>query len=79
MTDNQIESILDAKFAMFDAMGVYQHHDGITGTAMQHVADDYTRRLKEGMAASNQVYTDLMAELIREKSGLQADDWSMCT
>lgn len=64
---------------MFDAMGVYQHHDGITGTAMQHVADDYTRRLKVGMEASNQVYTSLMADLIKERSGLLADDWAMCT
>ncbi len=79
MTSLQIESILDAKFAMFDAMGIYQHHDGITGTARQHVADDYTRRLNEGMAASNQVYTNLMAELIYQRSGLQADDWAMCT
>jgi len=64
---------------MFDAMGIYQHHDSITGTARQHVADDYTRRLKEGMTASNQVYTDLMAEKIKLRSGLEADDWALCS
>ncbi|GFT23386.1 lysosomal alpha-mannosidase [Trichonephila clavipes] len=32
------------------ALGVIQHHDGITGTEKQHVAEDYTRMLSEGHA-----------------------------
>ncbi|XP_035231456.1 lysosomal alpha-mannosidase-like isoform X2 [Stegodyphus dumicola] len=32
------------------ALGVVQHHDGITGTEKQHVADDYSRLLSEGYA-----------------------------
>lgn len=31
-----------------DAMGVAQHHDGVSGTAAQHVNDDYTKRLYIG-------------------------------
>lgn len=30
------------------ALGVIQHHDGITGTEKQHVAEDYTKMLSEG-------------------------------
>ncbi|KAG1658234.1 Lysosomal alpha-mannosidase [Nymphon striatum] len=31
------------------AMGVVQHHDAVTGTAKQHVTDDYYKRLYKGI------------------------------
>lgn len=34
--------------AMREAMGVMQHHDAITGTEKQHVAEDYARLLSHG-------------------------------
>ena len=41
---------------MLDAMGVYQHHDAISGTAKQRVADDYVRLLDRAIGHNNWVY-----------------------
>ena len=30
-------------------MGIVQHHDAISGTEKQHVANDYAQRLAEGI------------------------------
>lgn len=35
-------------------MGVMQHHDAVTGTEKQHVADDYARILHKGLEACEQ-------------------------
>jgi lysosomal alpha-mannosidase len=35
-----------------EAMGLIQHHDAISGTERQHVADDYVQRLSEGIDAA---------------------------
>lgn len=32
-----------------DASGVAQHHDGVSGTAKQHVTNDYSKRLQRGI------------------------------
>lgn len=32
-----------------DALGVSQHHDAVSGTAKQHVANDYAKRLQAGL------------------------------
>lgn len=32
------------------AMGIMQHHDAVSGTEKQHVANDYARMLDEGVA-----------------------------
>lgn len=37
---------------LVEAMGVLQHHDAVSGTEKQHVADDYAERLSQGTAAA---------------------------
>jgi Alpha mannosidase middle domain len=38
--------------ALEEAISLAQHHDAVTGTAKQHVADDYNMRIAAG-AGSN--------------------------
>ena len=33
-------------------MGLMQHHDAISGTERQHVADDYIQRVSQGVDAA---------------------------
>ncbi|KAL9270422.1 putative alpha-mannosidase [Drosera capensis] len=35
-------------FKLGDALGIAQHHDAVSGTAQQHVTDDYAKRLAMG-------------------------------
>ena len=41
---------------MFNAMGINQHHDAITGTGNQHVANDYARFLYKAMDINSNDY-----------------------
>jgi len=53
----QMVSVLKGKGADYDgnilvmkeAMGTMQHHDAVTGTEKQYVADDYVRTLHKGV------------------------------
>ncbi|XP_035912890.1 lysosomal alpha-mannosidase-like [Anopheles stephensi] len=63
--------------ALRDVMGVMQHHDAITGTEKQHVADDYARMLYEGFEACSANIRSVLNQL----SGYREDgkfDWSYC-
>lgn len=51
---------MGAKEAVLDDMGVYQHHDAISGTARQLVADNYVEHLSRSMAYSSYVFGDLV-------------------
>lgn len=45
VTDKDDQPLFDLE----DASGVAQHHDAVSGTAKQHVANDYSKRLQAGM------------------------------
>lgn len=48
---NAAESLV---FPLKDAMGVYQHHDAITGTQKQAVADSYNLYLANGISKATE-------------------------
>lgn len=47
--------LAEEEFTLKQAMGILQHHDAISGTEKQHVADDYALYLAEGVAACEKV------------------------
>lgn len=53
--------------ALEEAVSLLQHHDAITGTAKQHVANDYHRRLHRGLKEAQAVVTSALEALIRGK------------
>jgi hypothetical protein len=46
-----------------EALGVAQHHDAVSGTAKQHVAFDYARRLAKGEDEAAGVFSDVLSAL----------------
>ena len=50
-----------------EALGVAQHHDAVSGTAKQHVAFDYAKRLAKGVIEASSVFSASLHSL-RKKS-----------
>lgn len=48
-----------------EQMGVMQHHDAVTGTEKQHVADDYSRHLYIALKACNYNAKRILNELVK--------------
>ncbi|KAG6556620.1 hypothetical protein Mapa_001561 [Marchantia paleacea] len=47
-----------------EAMAIVQHHDGVSGTERQHVANDYAKRLSIGAAEAAEVISTALNRLI---------------
>ena len=89
----QIESMKDFKgevglddcrckeplYRLDDAMGVVQHHDAVSGTAKQHVAYDYAKRVQAGIDhAAKSVTNKLKRILLEDAAGEHLGDLELC-
>jgi len=54
-----------------DALGVSQHHDAISGTAKQHVADDYAKRLHAGIDKAASYVSKKIKKMLFNESDLE--------
>ncbi|CAN6472467.1 unnamed protein product [Victoria cruziana] len=54
--------------SLADAIAINQHHDGITGTEKQHVANDYNKRLSIGYSEAEEVVNVALACITEGKS-----------
>ncbi|KAL2629535.1 hypothetical protein R1flu_014221 [Riccia fluitans] len=56
-----------------DAMAIVQHHDGVSGTERQHVANDYSKRLSIGAAEAAEVINTALTRLVSGNAPSSAD------
>jgi len=61
-----------------DAIGVAQHHDAVSGTGKQHVADDYSKKLQTGIDAVSSLVTEKLKAAFLNVSNSTLDNLSFC-
>ena len=57
----------DALGTLSRALGVAQHHDGVSGTERQHVANDYAKRLSIGTDKCQSIIQNSVSSLVNKK------------
>ncbi|MCL7038410.1 hypothetical protein MKW94_014475 [Papaver nudicaule] len=50
--------------SLADALAIAQHHDAVSGTSKQHVANDYAKRLSMGYAEAEELVASSLASLV---------------
>ncbi|EOA22308.1 hypothetical protein CARUB_v10002909mg [Capsella rubella] len=56
--------------SLADALAIAQHHDAVSGTSKQHVANDYAKRLAIGYVEAESVVATSLAHLTKVESAL---------
>ena len=57
-------------YALDDALGVSQHHDAVSGTAKQHVANDYSTRIQAGIDQAASYVIKKIKKILFEEADL---------
>lgn len=61
LTDSKLEEDV---ISMKEAMGINQHHDAVSGTEKQHVANDYALQLNKGVSRCENVINGAYSRLL---------------
>uniref|UniRef100_A0A8D8LJC1 Alpha-mannosidase n=2 Tax=Cacopsylla melanoneura TaxID=428564 RepID=A0A8D8LJC1_9HEMI len=76
------DTLAEEQFLLQRAMGIAQHHDAVSGTERQHVTDDYSLYLYEGVQAAmkviNAAYRHLLGDYLPEQQACLLMNISQC-
>ncbi|CAF3717623.1 unnamed protein product [Rotaria socialis] len=61
-------TLRNAIFPLSEAMGIAQHHDAVSGTEKQHVANDYAQRLSQGIDSALYVINEAYKKLLSKEN-----------
>ena len=70
-SSEEVNSILDAQKTMLEQISIGIHHDALTGTAKQHVANDYARRLFAAQQSSLKEYRKELQAILKDNTGIE--------
>ena len=70
VTSDTVKSVLSSKQKLFENLGIYQHHDAITGTEKQVVSDMYAFQMTKAIDESAVIYDQELKERVQGMSGL---------
>jgi hypothetical protein len=65
-------------YPLEDAVSIVQHHDAVAGTAKQHVADDYSKKLAYGIETASHHIINQIKSLMLDDEGPHLDNLSYC-
>lgn len=77
VSDETVDKVLASKYTMMDALGIFQHHDAITGTAKEAVAERYLEILSSAVSQNDELYAELVSE--QTANALPGLDWQACS
>ena len=73
VTDDKVTQVLAAKKNMLEPLSVYLHHDAITGTDKQFVADDYSFKMGRGIYSSTELYKNELERALYKYTGIEVN------
>jgi len=76
---SDMKNLRHASNSMMNSLGIYQHHDAVSGTAKDPVAKNYYDHLESSMQSTNVEYAQILAEQAKATLGVDLGDLSVCT
>lgn len=74
----RVHGIDKAIFKLTAAVGLINHHDSVTGTSKQHVADDYKKILSAGLTEAEKYLTYAVGRMQKSETGDFVPSFSVC-